>query len=228
MIDTVCGRLGTNLRDCFDLNKLTADEIKAMNTIIQSKDRRKMIVEHLLNEMCDISPENTLFISGLLPDIVSKFSAQTNEHIHKMRHALEMVGPLVCDIIKRKEVISPYDLLLYIRMTWDWKKMYEDSINRNDRRMVKTSEIVRGIEFAGQIVDQFRKLLDRIDLNKPLVHYSVNDCVKDQLPIGIVDLFPDTHEFLSWCKKNRKLWDDLPKNWTPNEDIKPKKKAKKK
>ena len=99
MIDTVCGRLGTNLRDCFDLNKLTADEIKAMNTIIQSKDRRKMIIEHLLNEMCDISPENTLFISGLLPDIVSKFSAQTNEQIHKMRHLSGSLQSEICSHI---------------------------------------------------------------------------------------------------------------------------------
>lgn len=227
-LDTVCGRLGTNLRDCFNPDKLSADEIKAINTIIQSKDRRKMIVELLLNEMCDISPENTLFISGLLPGIVSKFSAQTNDQIHKMRHALEMTGPLMSDIVKRKEVISPYDLLLYIRMTWDWKQMYEDSVNRNDRRMVKTSQLIQlGDGFSGQIIYEFRKLLDRIDLSKPLVNYDTKECHKDQLPIGIVDLFPDTHEFLSWCKKNRKLWDDLPKNWKP-ENLNPQKKAKKK
>lgn len=221
-------RVGVNNSDCFDLTKLTEAEHNAIATILGSLDRRKMILELIINKMCEISDENTAFISGMLPEVVAKYTSQVEHRVHTMRFSLEMVGPMMYDMIRRKKDISDYELLLYIRTTWDWKKMYEDSLNRNDRRMVKTSEIVRGIRFANQIVYQFRKLLDRIDLSKPLVHYSVNDSVKDQLPIGIIDLFPDTYDFLSWCKKNRKLWDDLPKNWNPNEDIKPKKKAKKK
>lgn len=220
-------KVGINNNDCFDLTKLTEAEHKAIATIMGSLNRRKMILELIINKMCEISDENTAFISGMLPDVVAKYTSQVEHRVHTMRYSLEMACPMMYDMIRRKKDIPDYELLLYIRTTWDWKKMYEDSLNRNDRRMVKTSEIVRGIGFADQIVDQFRKLLDRIDLNKPLVHYSVNDCVKDQLPIGIVDLFPDTHEFLSWCKKNRKLWDDLPKNWKP-ENLNPKKKAKKK
>ena len=221
-------RIGTNLRDCFEPNKLTQKELDAISTIIDSQERRKMIIEILIRRMCEISSENTVFVSSLLSDVITQFSSQVDNKIHTMRHSLEMVGPMMYDMIRRKLDIPDYELLLYIRTTWDWKQMYEDSIHRNDRRMVKTSELVRGIGFADQIIDQFRKLLDRIDLSKPLVHYSVNDCVKDQLPIGVLDLFPDTYEFLSWCKKNRKLWDDLPKDWTLKEDIKPKKKAKKK
>lgn len=220
-------KVGINNNDCFDLTKLTEAEHKAIATIMGSLNRRKMILELIINKMCEISDENTAFISGMLPDVVAKYTSQVEHRVHTMRYSLEMACPMMYDMIRRKKDIPDYELLLYIRTTWDWKKMYEDSLNRNDRRMVKTSEIVRGIGFADQIVDQFRKLLDRIDLNKPLVHYSVNDCVKDQLPIGIVDLFPDTHEFLSWCKKNRKLWDDLPKNWKP-ESLNPQKKAKKK
>lgn len=220
-------KVGINNNDCFDLTKLTEAEHKAIATIMGSLNRRKMILELIINKMCEISDENTAFISGMLPDVVAKYTSQVEHRVHTMRYSLEMACPMMYDMIRRKKDIPDYELLLYIRTTWDWKKMYEDSLNRNDRRMVKTSEIVRGIGFADQIVDQFRKLLDRIDLNKPLVHYSVNDCVKDQLPIGIVDLFPDTHEFLSWCKKNRKLWDDLPKNWKP-ENLNPQKKAKKK
>lgn len=220
-------RIGTNLRDCFELNKLTPKELDAISTIIDSKERRKMILELLVNRMCEISSENTVFISGLLPEVITKFSSQVDSQIHVMRHSLEMVGPMMYDMLRRNLDIPDYDLLLYIRTTWDWKQMYEDSIYRNDKRMVKTSEIVRGIGFADRIVDQFRRLLDRIDLSKPLVHYSVNDCVKDQLPIGIVDLFPDTHEFLTWCKEHRDLWDDLPKDWTLVNELQ-QKKAKKK
>ena len=216
-------RIGTNLRDCFELNKLTPKELDAISTIIDSKERRKMILELLVNRMCEISSENTVFISGLLPEVITKFSSQVDSQIHVMRHSLEMVGPMMYDMLRRNLDIPDYDLLLYIRTTWDWKQMYEDSIYRNDKRMVKTSEIVRGIGFADQIVDQFRRLLDRIDLSKPLVHYSVNDCVKDQLPIGIVDLFPDTLEFLTWCKEHRDLWDDLPYNWTLKKETQPKK-----
>ena len=222
-------RVGVNNSDSFDLTKLTEAEHNAIATILGSLNRRKMIIELIINKMCEISDENTAFISGMLPEVIATYTSQVENRVHTMRHSLEMVGPMMYDMLRRKLDIPDYELLLYIRTTWDWKKMYEDSINRNDRRMVKTSEIVRGIGFADQIVDQFRKLLDRIDLSKPLVHYgSVNDCVKDQLPIGIVDLFPDTYDFLSWCKNNRKLWDDLPKNWTLKEDIKPQKKAKKK
>lgn len=221
-------RIGTNLRDCFEINKLTQKELDAISTIIDSQERRKMILEILISRMCEISSENTVFVSSLLTDVITQFSSQVDNKIHTMRHSLEMVGPMMYDMIRRKLDIPDYELLLYIRTTWDWKQMYEDSIYRNDRKMVKTSEIVRGIGFADQIVDQFRKLIDRIDLKKPLVNYSVKDCVNDQLPIGIIDLFPDTYEFLSWCKKNRKLWDDLPENWTLKEDIKPQKKAKNK
>lgn len=220
-------RVGINNNDCFDSNKLTEAEHNAIGTIIGSLDRRKMILEILINKMCEISDENTAFVSGMLPEVVAKYTSQVDHRVHTMRHALEMVGPMMYDMLRRKMDIPDYELLLYIRTTWDWKKMYEDSLNRNDRRMVKTSELVRGIGFADHIVYQFRKLIDRIDLEKPLVHCSVNDCVNDQLSIGIVDLFPDTHEFLSWCKKNRKLWDDLPKNWKP-ENLNPQKKAKKK
>ncbi len=221
-------RVGVNNSDSFDLTKLTEAEHNAIATILGSLNRRKMMLELIINKMCEISDENTAFISGMLPEVVAKYTSQVEQRVHTMRHSLEMVGPMMYDMLRRKLDIPDYELLLYIRTTWDWKKMYEDSINRNDRRMVKTSELVRGIGFADQIIDQFRKLLDRIDLSKPLVHYSVNDCVKDQLPIGVIDLFPDTYDFLSWCKNNRKLWDDLPKDWTLNEDINPKKKAKKK
>jgi hypothetical protein len=220
-------RVGINNNDCFDPNKLTEAEHNAIGTIIGSLDRRKMILELITNKMCEISDENTAFISGMLPEVIAKYTSQVENRVRTMRHSLEMVGPMMYDMLRRKIDIPDYELLLYIRTTWDWKKMYEDSLNRNDCRMVKTSELVRGIEFADHIVYQFRKLIDRIDLKKPLVHYSVNDCVKDQLPIPIVDMFPDTHEFLSWCKKNRKLWDDLPKNWKPD-NLNPQKKAKKK
>jgi hypothetical protein len=220
-------RVGINNNDCFDPNKLTEAEHNAIATIIGSLNRRKMILELIINKMCEISDENTAFISGMLPEVIAKYTSQVENRVRTMRHSLEMVGPMMYDMLRRKIDIPDYELLLYIRTTWDWKKMYEDSLNRNDCRMVKTSELVRGIEFADHIVYQFRKLIDRIDLKKPLVHYSVNDCVKDQLPIPIVDMFPDTHEFLSWCKKNRKLWDDLPKNWKPD-NLNPQKKAKKK
>ena len=44
-------RIGTNLRDCFELNKLTPKELDAISTIIDSKERRKMILELLVNRM---------------------------------------------------------------------------------------------------------------------------------------------------------------------------------
>ena len=215
-------RIGTNLRDCFELKKLTPKELDAISTIIDSQERRKMLLELLIRRMCEISSENTVFISGLLSDVITKFSSQVDNQIHTMRHSLEMVGPMMYDMIRRKLDIPDYELLLYIRTTWDWKQMYEDSIYRNDRKMVKTSEIVRGIGFADQIVDQFRKFIDRIDLSKPLI-----DGINWQVPMGIIDLFPDTLEFLTWCKENRDLWDDLPKNWTLEIDNQPKKVKKK-
>lgn len=222
-------RVGINNNDCFDPNKLTEAEHNAIGTIIGSLDRRKMILEILINKMCDISDENTAFVSGMLPELIAKYTSQVEHRVHTMRHALDWVCPVVYDLSKRNVNLPDYELLLYIRTTWDWKKMYEDSLNRNDRRMVKTSELASRNDdgFRAQIIYQFRKLLDSIDLKKPLVRYRLDDCVKDQVPIAIVDLFPDTHEFLSWCKKNRKLWDDLPKNWKPG-NLNPQKKAKKK
>ena len=216
-------RIGTNLRDCFEPNKLTEKELDAISTIIDSQERRKMILEILIRRMCEISSENTVFVSSLLSDVITKFSSQVDNKIHTMRHSLEMVGPMMYDMIRRKLDIPDYELLLYIRTTWDWKQMYEDSIYRNDRHMVKTSEIVRGIEFADLIVDQFRKLINRIDLSKPLI-----DGINWQVPMGIIDLFPDTLEFLTWCKEHRDLWDDLPENWTLSNETQPTNKAKKK
>ena len=210
------GRPGTNFSDCFDQSKLTVDEQKAIATVLGSPARRKMMAELIIHEMCKMSAENAEFFAGLLPNVISEYTRQARETAHRMRHALELAGPIANDYFLRNKDISNYDLLVYVMTTWNFKKAYEDSINFPKRyKMLTTKDIVEwGDVFASRIIGQFRRLVDGYAPNKPV--FDPNATENSQFSYSISTMLPDLAECLTWCKNNRKIWDTLPKNWKPD------------